>query len=763
MGEVFLAVRDDQDFTNHAAIKLIRRGLDTEDIVRRFRMERQILASLNHPHIARLFDGGTTEDGKPYFVMEYVAGEPITDFCDRRRLSIDARLELFGQVCSAVHYAHQNLVVHRDLKPSNILVTPEGVPKLLDFGIAKVLSPGADESSKDLTRTEMRVLTPEYASPEQVRGEVITTASDVYALGVLLYELLTGRRPYRLSSRVRHEIERVICEEEPIRPSTAVTQIDESAASGGMASPEAVSRARNTPVDRLRRRLAGDLDNIVLMAMRKEPSRRYSSAEQLAEDVWRHLHGHPVSARRDTLFYRAQKFVHRHRVGVVSASVIALLLVGSTAGMAIQSAQIRAKSVEAERERETAEEVATFLEGLFQAADPYEEVRGDTLTARALLDRGRERITARLSSNTVVQARLMAVIATAYERLSLYDEGEELARSALTNRQNLYGQDHEEVAQSLRQLALFRRRKGDYAAAESLNVLALSIQRRLHGDGHVDVARSLGALATVLQNRGNHEAAEPLFRESLAIYRSLGEEHPELPTSLNDLALILHLMGRFAEAAPLYDEALATYRRLLGDEHPEIASTLHNLAMLRRDEGDYELAHSLEREALSMRRRLLGDDHMLVANSLTSLGSILRMNGDFAGAEPLYREALAILRKSLPEGHSRTSIALRGLGAVLVDLGAPDEAEPLLREALEGYLQGNGPVSLGTARAKFDLGRCLSALARFAEAETLLLESFNAFTGEKDSTGVRRSRKALETLYRSWGKEDLAQQYARTE
>jgi serine/threonine protein kinase len=323
MGAVYQAVRDDDQYRKQVAIKLVKRGLDTEFILSRFRHERQILASLEHPHIARLLDGGTTDDGLPYLVMEYIEGRPITDYGSANKLSLTERLKLFRLVCSAVQYAHQNLVVHRDLKPSNILVTPDGTPKLLDFGIAKLLNPDTSPEGMSQTQTALMMLTPDYASPEQVRGEPVTTATDVYSLGVVLYELLTGQRPHHFKSYSPVEIERVITQSEPERPSVAVSGIREQ----GSGVRDTTDDGRRTR-DRLARQLRGDLDNIVLMALRKEPERRYSSVEQLSEDIRRHLDGRPVIARKDTVGYRAGKFIQRHKLGLAAVALVILSLVG---------------------------------------------------------------------------------------------------------------------------------------------------------------------------------------------------------------------------------------------------------------------------------------------------------------------------------------------------------------------------------------------------------------------------------------------------
>ncbi|MEM6335703.1 MAG: serine/threonine-protein kinase, partial [Bacteroidota bacterium] len=416
MGTVYLAQRDDGAFEQNVAVKIVRRGMDTDDILTRFRTERQILASLQHPNIARLLDGGMTADGRPYFVMEYVEGVPITRYCDEHRLSIDERLRLFATVCGAVQYAHQNLIVHRDLKPGNILVADDGTVKLLDFGIAKLLDPdfGGVEAR---TRTEMRVMTPEYASPEQVRGNVLTTASDVYTLGVLLYELLAGRRPYDLPSRLQHEIERVICAEDPARPSTAVKRVVTLRRRDGTTetvSPDTISERRNMPPDSLKRRLGGDLDTIVLKAMSKEPARRYGSAEQLAQDVRRHLDGLPVEARPATVSYRLRKFVERHRVGFTASMIIIGLTVALLSTTFVQQRRTEAALLRAETEAETSRRVAEFFAGFFRAADPR-QAQGDTLTVYDVLDIGTRRIDAELASEPNVRAGLLLTLGDVYQ------------------------------------------------------------------------------------------------------------------------------------------------------------------------------------------------------------------------------------------------------------------------------------------------------------------------------------------------------------
>src|SRR5450631_3086153 len=440
LGAVYLAARADDEYRKQVAIKVIRRGLDTDDIIRRFRNERQILAQLDHPNIARLIDGGTTDEGLPYFVMEYVNGEPIGAYCDAHVLTTTERLNLFRKVCATVTYAHQNLVIHRDLKPSNILVASDGEPKLLDFGIAKLLGP--EEEALAQTMAGQQIMTPEYASPEQVKGERITTVSDVYSLGVLLYELLTGQRPYRLKTRTAEEIARAITDQEPARPSTAIATSDHP--------PSSILHSRS---------LRGDLDNIVLMAMRKEPARRYTSVGQFSEDIRRHLEGLPVRARKDTVPYRTSKFVNRHRIGVAAAALVLLSLVGGIVATLIQVRTAR-------RERAKAEAISGFLQKTLHASNPGKNLSGQP-TVKDLLDDASKRLaTEELSDQPEVKAELQRIIGESYLSLGQYDLAEQNLAAAAEAQKRIYGEDSLETLKTLIvRASLWGGAKGDYVKA----------------------------------------------------------------------------------------------------------------------------------------------------------------------------------------------------------------------------------------------------------------------------------------------------------
>ena len=720
MGSVFLGLQADQEFKKYVAIKVIRKGMETEDFISRFRRERQILASLDHPNIARILDGGTTEDGLPYFVMEQVQGVPLTEYCDNRKLSISYRLELFRSVCSAVHYAHQNLVVHRDLKPANILVTADGVVKLLDFGIAKLLSPEIFELEYPPTATNVRVMTPEYASPEQARGEPITTASDVYSLGVVLHELLTGLRPYEFTNRNQIDVCRIICEQKPTKPSTAVSE-------KGNPAIEKFSTLRGLTSRKLRKQLYGDLDNIVLTALRKEPQLRYASAQALSDDIGRYLDGYAVIARQPTWRYRAGKYVTRHKVGVAASVMIVFLLLASTVMVLIQDAKIRRERDAAEQEKQRAEQVTKLLVNLFEVNDPA-HAKGETITAREILDRGAQRVSKELQNKPDVQAQLIQTIGTIYEKLGMYNQAQSLLEKGVQIRKSRHGPDDPEVAMGLRTLATVMHAKGQLQEAEKLYGEALAIHRKLLGEEHSEVAVDLILLAETLQSKGQLDEAEKSSREALAIHRKLlGNEHPETASDLMMLGLILHGQGRFQEAEKLGRQALSIHRKVLGNEHPSVGSDLNMLGLLLLDMGKMEEGEKILTESLILTRKLLGSEHRNVASSLNNLALALDYNGKKLEAEKLYREALEIYRKSLGNENPEVATQLNNMGILLLERGELDEAAKLLREAVDITGRSLGTEHRITAEFMRNLAKVIQEKGHINEAEGLYSRALAIF------------------------------------
>ena len=688
MGEVYLAFRADDEYRHEVAIKIARGGMDSPDLARRFLAERQILANLNHPNIARLLDGGSTDDGASYVVMEYVDGVHIDRYCESRRLPSRERVRIFRDVCAAVQYAHRNLVVHRDIKPGNILVTAEGVPKLLDFGIAKLLDPDSDGSTAPRTRTALRLLTPEYASPEQLRGGAITTSTDVYSLGVLLYELLTGRLPYRVDTTRRAELERAICETDPEKPSEAVSRQPASGGPDGEAGspPEGArapgGRAREIPSATLRRELRGDLDNIVLTALRKEPERRYASVEQLSDDLGRYLSGHPVVARKATWRYRASKFIRRNRWGVAAAATIAALLAGLAGSMVVQSMRIARARDRASTEAETAARVSGFMVDLFGGVAP-EEALGREITAREILDRGVERISRELEDQPAVQSRLRETMGTVYGKLGLYDDAQKLLEASLRQRLELDGAESLEVAETRTRLGSLFISRGTYAEAERQLLPALEIRRRLLPKDDPDLIESYGVLGDAQRLLGHYDQAEGSFRKALRIAHTVyGESHDTVAQLLNSMGQLAQDMGHFAEAEQDLRQAIAMHTALHGEASPAATSARANLGSLLREMGRYDEAEQVLEHSVELIRKVYGDQHVKVATALNNLASLLKEKGDLAGAEKRQREALQMYRDTVGDKSYYVALSYNNLANILQDQGNLDEAERMDRKSL---------------------------------------------------------------------------------
>ncbi len=717
MGAVYQARRGDGQYDGRVAVKLLRRRLAREPALRLFRREQQALAALDHPNIARLLDGGVAGDGVPYLVMEYVDGEPIDRYCAGRRLSTRQRLELFGDVCSAVSCAHRSLIVHRDLKPANILVTGGGEPKLVDFGIAAVIDP-APHRGNGGPAPSGRSMTPEYASPEQVRGERVTTASDVYSLGVILYEILAGRRPYRPRAAIPHEVERSVCEDEPERPSAAVGRGDGDHGSGA------------APPLRLRRELAGDLDAIVLKALRKEPQHRYATVDELAADVRRHLAGLPVAARRGTLRYRGLKFARRHAVGVIAGAAVALSILGGAAATLHQARGTVAEARKVEGVNAFLQDMLASLDaGAPAAARPHGTLRLVLDEAPAALGAGA------LREQRDVEAEVRLTIGMAYLELGALPEARSHLDRAHEVRLQLRGGRHAEVAESHEALGRLARAQGDLEGAEARYRQALLLRRELLGDGAAATAESLNDLGVVLKARGRLEEAQEALAEAhgarsaalAALERdpagspsALRRARKDLATTTTNLAAVAKNLGRHGDAERLYRDAIERFSSVLGREHYRTAVALNDLALLLSETGRSGEAEPLYREALEIRRRVFGDDHLAVATGLKNLGLLLAQMGRYEEAEGFYREALALGRK-LPGDEERLANTLVGLADVLATTGRCDEAEELAREALR--IRERRPDNPRRAGALFVLGRALLGRGDARAAEPFLREA----------------------------------------
>ncbi|MFW6088709.1 MAG: tetratricopeptide repeat protein [Gemmatimonadota bacterium] len=697
MGMVYEARRADHRYDRRVAIKTVAFPAPGGLLARRFEEERRILAGLEHPSIARLYDAGTTPEGVPYLVMEYVEGRRIDRYCDEEGLSVEERLELLDRVCEAIEYAHGRLVVHRDLKPGNILVTDDGVPKLLDFGVARLLDPAPEGGVGTATATTIgaRALTPEYASPEQLRGEPVTTSADVYALGVLSYVLLSGRHPYRFGSRSTFDVERTI-RSQPLRPPSEVLE-----------GEHATRRAR----------LRGDPDNIVLTALRPEAERRYASVGHLRRDIRRHLDGFPIEARPATWRYRARKFVGRNRAGLAAAVLVLMSLGGGLAGV---SWQARAAAAQAER----AELTRDYLIGLFQTFDPDDSGIG-AVTAEQLLDRGVERLEQDLAGQPVTRAELAGVLGRLYQRLGRYDKALPLLTSARAVLVEANGEEHPETVGLTARLASVLIDEGDYEEAEELARRVVEARRRALGELDTLVATALRSLASIRRQRGYFDEAAELHRQALEIDRVVGTPD-KVATGLNNLGVTLGQLGDYEEAGRMHEEALALRREMYGSRHTLVATSLLNLSAIRRLAGDYDEAEALLTECIEIRRELLGDEHPHVAIGVGHLGATFLAMGRLDEAEAAHREALAIRRAAFGDTHPLIASDLNNLGVTAYRRGDYAGALEHFSEAVTMWREHVGDEHPEVLRGRMNLAAVRTELGEYEDAERALREVLSA-------------------------------------
>lgn len=694
MGAVYRAQREDQDIRQSVALKVIRPTRLSDETRRRFQMERKVLARLSHPNIARLIDFGTVAN-QPYYAMDFVPGDPITGYCDMQKLAVPDRIRLLMQVCQAVAHAHRNLVVHRDLKPSNVLVAEDGIPKLVDFGIAKPINPFEQLAPGDETQTINRFISPHFAAPEMLTGGTVNTASDVYSLGALLYELLAGVTPFSFESASVAEMERVILHEEPARPSDRVAALESETASDIAASRALGSQASLTS------RLAGDLDNIILRSLAKNPERRYESVDALREDLERHLQNLPVLARPDTLTYRTGKYLRRHRFGIAMTALLVAALIGASAVLFWQRNQARADQVRAE-------EVTRVLVDTFNLADPTRSL-GATITARDLLERGTRRVRNNVD-DPGSRAALFHALAEAHMGIGAFDEAQALAQEALSLRE-----DSAQEAESLIQNSRIASAMGSLADSQALAKRAVKLQP--------DSLDALLSLAVAESNNGNQQAAEASLMNAIEQVEQSGLE--DLPSLLvfHEYAQQLRRQRDFSESRNYYSRAIEMARTTLADNDPRLAASLRGLGIVERELGNHGSAEQLTREALAIYQDVYGEEHPRVGSAWSSLGNILEREERFDEARDAHLESLKLTERFYGADSVRSAMAHFNLGRI-ERYGRNDlnSAERHFARAVE--ISEKAETGYNALFFKLGWGSTLTEVGRLQEAERLLREVY---------------------------------------
>jgi non-specific serine/threonine protein kinase/serine/threonine-protein kinase len=798
MGEVWLAEQT-EPVKRRVAVKVIKRGMDSKSFIARFEAERQALALMDHPTIAKVFDAGETTDGRPFFVMEHIQGEAITDYCDTHRLSTAERLDLFTEVCAGVQHAHQKAIIHRDLKPSNVLVAIQDgkpVPKLIDFGVAKALAQPLTEKTM-FTELGQMIGTPAYMSPEQAEmsGLNVDTRTDVYSLGVLLYQLLVGALPFdavELRKAGYSEMMRVLREQEPPRPSTRLSSLGEAS--------KISAEKRQTEPSKLKSVLKGDLDWIVMKALEKDRNRRYDTANGLAMDVKRHLANEPVLAGPPSTTYRAKKFVLRHRGPVIAAALAAVLLIAFGTGMGLLYLRSEANLRRALAAEQESTQISDFLLELFSVANP-DVARGEEITARQILDEGARRIESDLEAQPELQARLMVTMGSAYRDLGLYEPALQLLRGALVrtagteadnapfvaqvnaglawlltfmgeydeaaihNQRSVevltaLGEGHErELADHLANYSFTMLRAGDYRLAEDLARQALEIQEHALEPNDPSKAVSLFHIGWALQSQMDYPGAESAYLRALDLrLEAFGDTHPSIGWNLNNLGFLANQRGQYLKSVEWLHRALAVNRRLFDQIHPEIATNSHNLGVTYRDSGHLEVAEQLLLRAVAMRQELLGPDHAWVAKAMDHLAKTRLAADDPGAAESLLRQALAFTGENTGDeiGFRRAFLA-----EALLAQDRPGEALIEAESAARDIEATTAPDHWWTSYARSVLGECLAELRRFDEAEQLLVNSFDTITRVKESGDIFtvESIQRIVRLYRLTGDAESEARY----
>jgi tetratricopeptide (TPR) repeat protein len=677
---------------------------------------------MDHPNIAKVYDGGATETGRPYFVMEFVRGMPITEYCDKHKLSTRERLKLFIPLCQAVQHAHQKGLIHRDLKPSNVLLTVQDgnpVPKIIDFGIAKATDHRLTQRTL-FTEQGQLIGTPEYMSPEQAEmsGLDVDTRTDIYSLGVMLYELLVGVLPFdpkTLREAGFGEIQRIIRETDPPKASTRLSGLGDAQTS--------IAKHRKTDPVSLHKQLKGDLDWITMKAMSKDRTQRYASASELSIDIFRYLKNEPILASPPSTVYRIGKYIKRHKVGVVAAALVILAMLVGIAGTSVGLLKARKAEKKAKEEAATTQQVSDFLVNLFEVSEPG-KARGASLTALEILHRGADRISEELADQPLMQARLQATIGRVYDKMGLFNQAESFLEEALENRREQLGEEHVDVAQSLGALGDLYRKRGNYAEAEPLLKRALEMREKLLGLDHADVAMSLNNLAVLYENSSRYLEAEPLYQRALKIQeKRLGADHQDLAMILTNLAILAAKQGKYVEAEPLFQRVLSIEEKELGSDHPRVATAYNNLAIAYKLQGKYKEAEPLYQHALEIQEKVLGLKHPAVARSLNNLANLYLEQDRYQDAEPLYRRSLEISEEVLGLEHPNVGMTLDNLAQLYVEQGKYVEAEITYQRALKIREKALGPEHHGVGTNLHNLANLYRDRRLYEKAEPLYRRS----------------------------------------
>jgi serine/threonine protein kinase len=752
MGQVWLAEQT-EPVQRHVALKLIRAGLYDRQLTQRFLAERQSLALMNHPAIAKIFDAGATAAGQPYLVMEYVDGPPITDYCDRHKLSLVERLRLFQLVCEGVQHAHQKAIIHRDLKPSNILIMEvdgKPLPRIIDFGLAKGLSSGAAENTQ-FTRVGAPVGTLGYMSPEQadLDGADVDTRSDVYSLGVVLYELLIGKLPFDPQQLSSYESRHRLRDVDAQRPSARLRAL------GDGSSVAANNRSMATPA--LMRQLRGDLDVITLKALEKDRERRYPTPSALAEDIGNHLLNQPVSAHAPGWGYRSRKYLRRHRLGASVAAGAFALLVGF---VVVQTLQLRNTRLQ----RDRADRITGFMTNIFKVSNPS-EARGNSITAREVLDQSSREIEAGVGLDPAVRSELMEVMAETYLGLGLYSRAHDLAEHALESRTQSLGADDPKSLESMRQLGSILAAEGRAVDAEVLLRKTIESQARVLGADNLATLQTKHELAFLLIRGAHHAEAENIERQIIETEtKKLGPDDPRTLRSMNNLASALRGQSRFDEAEPLFREVLERSRRSLGSVHPDTLTSMQNLANMLAEQGRYDEAEVMYRDVLSGQKRVLGPEHPKTASTMTTLANtVVRGPNRKAEAEALYRASLAILLRVAGPDNAFTSRAQEGLANVLMAQGSYPEAEGMFRAVLQTRQRLLGADDTDVLITQFNLCEVLTRQQRYADAEQLIRRTLGQQLRvlDENDADTLASKALLAEILRKEGHPEEAGEFAR--